>query len=189
MIREPNRLSLDIRIGLLILVGLVPTSFRSLSSRTESESSDGKAEAILLVDADDAYVLAQTRSLRRLGYPYVFRARSVLEALDLLRHVCPTIVLTDAATEEGARVWSELLKCSAELGASTAVVSSDSWHGWTASDLRVFTKAELSDEVLERLIYDLVAENRAKRRESAWHLRSSAEDAALAMPAEHQKTG
>lgn len=164
---------------------MVP-SLRPPSPRTEPEESHGKAEAILLVDADDSYVLTQTRSLRGLGYPYVFRARSVPEALDMLKHLCPTIVLTDGVCE-GAAVWSELLKCSTELGASTAVVSSERWHDTTASGVRVFTKAELNGEMLERLVHDLVAENRISRRESARRLRASAGRAVLA-PADYLKT-
>lgn len=161
------------------------TSLRSLSSRTECLGGDGKAEAILLVDADDSYVLAQTHSLRNLGYPYVFRARSAAEALDMLKRLCPTIVLTDGASE-GVSLLSELLKCSAELGASTAVVSSQPWREPTANGVRVFTKAELNDERFESLIRELVAENRTQRRESARRIRSFAERTAHAMRADPQ---
>lgn len=178
-----HRVSLDIRIALPILASLVTSSLRSLSSMTESAGGDGKAEAILLVDADDSYVMAQTQSLRRLGYPYVFRARSAAEALDMLKRLCPTIVLTDKESE-GACAWSDLLKRSSELGASTAIVSSQPWREPTAAGVRVFTKAELSDDRFEDLIRDLVAENRAQRRESAWRMRSVAGRTALAMQAD-----
>jgi CheY-like chemotaxis protein len=165
----------------------VSPSFRPLSSKTECDRNDGNAEAILLVDADDTYVSTQTRCLQRLGYPYVFRAHSVVEARDMLKHLCPTIVLTDGVNE-GAAAWMELLKCLAELGVSTAVVTSEPWHGRAVADLRVVTKAQLTGGTLERLIHDLVAENRARRRDSVWRLRSVAEDAAPICRTYHLKS-
>jgi CheY-like chemotaxis protein len=125
-----------------------------------------KAEAILIVDDDDLYVRAITRQLRGLGYPYVFRACSATEALDMLQRVRPTIVLTDMVMEnrEAGR-W--VLAAAEKLNISAAVVSGMPGLDEAKVGRPVFLKSELDSGRLEQLVGELVAENRAERRKSA----------------------
>lgn len=153
-----------------MLKGLVNPFRSALHLESGLEENDGNAEAILLVDPDDDYVRRVTQMLRSLGYPFVFRAHGVNEALDLLKRICPTILLSDSPTGSAER-WDELLRASRTLGSSVALVSAETASDTAISGVRMFSKSSLHEESLARLIRDLVAENRAERRESARRVR------------------
>ena len=124
-----------------------------------------RAEAVLLVDDDDLYVRAITRQLRALGYPYVFRASSAAEAIDMLQRVRPSIVLTDMVMEHrdaGRRV----IEAAESFGVAVAVVSGMPGLDEVAAEYPFCRKSDLSAERLEQLVGDLVFEHRNRSRSS-----------------------
>jgi CheY-like chemotaxis protein len=125
-----------------------------------------KAEAILLVDDDDLFVRSTTRLLRGLGYPFVFRATSGAEALDMLARVRPTFVLTDMAMEHRAAGREVAMACRA-LGIDVAIVSGMPGLDADVLGCRVFRKSELcGGGALETLLASMVEANQRRSRES-----------------------
>lgn len=125
-----------------------------------------RAEAVLLVDDDDLYVRAITRQLRSLGFPYVFRASSAAEALDMLLRVRPSIVLTDMVMEH-REAGRSVVAAAQKLGISVALVSGLPGLDETTSGSRFLRKADLDSVQLEHLLDALIAEGRAAQRRSA----------------------
>jgi CheY-like chemotaxis protein len=142
----------------------------TLGGLVDSKQPLVKAEAVLLVDDDDLYVRAMTRQLRALGYPYVFRACSAAEALDMLQRVRPTVVLTDMVMEhrEAGR-W--VITAADQLGVAVAVVSGMPGLDEAVLGHRFCRKSDLDTTRLEQLVVSLIAENRAARRESEFPAR------------------
>lgn len=139
----------------------------TLGFRVERNQSQIRAEAILIVDDDDLYVRAITRQLRALGYPYVFRACSAAEALDMLQRVRPTVVLTDMVMEH-REAGRRVIAAADQLGVSVAVVSGMPGFEEKALGKRFIRKSELDATCLERVVGELVLENRAIRRNSCF---------------------
>jgi CheY-like chemotaxis protein len=139
----------------------------SLGVLVEPNHQPTKAEAILLVDDDDLYVRAMTRQLRGLGYPYVFRATSAAEALDMLQRVRPTVVLTDMVMEHReAGQW--VIAAANQLGISVAVVSGMPGLEEASLGHPIVRKSDLDAAKLEELVHRLVAENRSQHRSSTF---------------------
>jgi CheY-like chemotaxis protein len=131
--------------------------------RRPAGKAEVKAEAILLVDDDDLYVRAITRQLRALGYPYVFRACSATEAVDMLQRVRPTLVLTDMVMEHReAGHW--VIAAAEQLGVAVAIVSGMPGLDESAVGQRVCKKSHLDAAHLEQLVNELVEESRQRKR-------------------------
>jgi hypothetical protein len=120
--------------------------------------------------------------LRALGYPYVFRACSAAEALDMLQRVRPTVVLTDMVMEhrEAGR-W--VISAAERLGVAVAVVSGMPGLDETILGHPFCRKSDLESDRLEHLVDELIAESYARQRESAFltvgDKRKTAQPAAL----------
>lgn len=115
------------------------------------------SESILLVDDDDLAVRCLTRQLRGLGYPFVYRAGSANDAIELLGRIRPSVVLSDMVMEDrdaGVRVVSAARR----WGVPVAVISGLPGLDATAVGARVHKKGALSLEDLRRLILELVEE-------------------------------
>lgn len=138
----------------------------TLGSRVEHPTSQVRAEAILLVDDDDLYVRAMTRQLRSLGYPYVFRASSAADALDLLQRVRPTVVLTDMVMEH-REAGHRVIAAADQLGVAVAVVSGMPGLEEVSLGKRFCRKSDLDLSRLEQLVGELIVENRFVRRNSS----------------------
>lgn len=139
----------------------------TLRCAVDSKQPPLRAEAVLLVDDDDLYVRAITRKLRALGFPYVFRASSAAEALDMLQRVRPTLVLTDMVMEHReAGQW--VINAAERLGVTVAVVSGMPGLDEINLGHPFCRKSELDSDRLEHLVGDLIAESYAKKRESAF---------------------
>jgi CheY-like chemotaxis protein len=158
------------------------TVVSTLGGAVDSKQPLPRAEAVLLVDDDDLFVRAITRKLRALGYPYVFRACSAADALDMLQRVRPTVVLTDMVMEhrEAGR-W--VISAAERLGVAVAVVSGMPGLDETTLGHPFCSKSELDSDRLEHLVDELIAKSYAKRRESAFltvgEKRKTAQPAAL----------
>jgi CheY-like chemotaxis protein len=139
----------------------------TLKDLVDPKAPRERAEAILLVDDDDLFVRAITRQLRALGYPYVFRASSAAEALDMLQRVRPTVVLTDMVMEhrEAGR-W--VVAAADQLGVAVAVVSGMPGSDESAGEHRFCRKSDLDAARLEQLVSDMVTENRTSGRASTF---------------------
>ncbi|MGC4063227.1 MAG: hypothetical protein QM784_00965 [Polyangiaceae bacterium] len=124
-----------------------------------------KAEAILLVDDDDLFVRSTTRLLRGLGYPFVFRATSAAEAIEMLARVRPTFVLTDMVMEHRTAGREVVLACHA-LGIDVAVVSGMPGLELESLGCRFCKKLELSGGALESLLDEMIAESQTRSRQS-----------------------
>jgi len=124
-----------------------------------------RAEAVLLVDDDDLYVRAITRKLRALGFPYVFRACSAAEALDMLQRVRPTVVLTDMVMEHrDAGHW--VTSAAERLGVAVAVISGMPGLEESLLGHPFCRKSDLDTDRLEKLVNELIAQSYARQRES-----------------------
>ncbi len=122
-----------------------------------------RPEAILIVDDDDLYVRALTRQLRSLGFPFVFRASSADQALAMLDHVRPSVVLTDMVMEErdsGMRV----IESARRVGASCAVLSGLSGLDEQVVGAPVRSKVTLETAHLEELLGSLIEEKHRRSR-------------------------
>jgi CheY-like chemotaxis protein len=150
-------------VQLLLDICLVMDTLEVL---VDSQAPHERAEAVLLVDDDDLFVRAVTRQLRALGYPYVFRASSAAEALDMLQRVRPTVVLTDMVMEhrEAGR-W--VVAAADQLGVAVTVVSGMPGLDESTVGHRFCRKSDLDAAKLEQLVGDMVAENRACGRASS----------------------
>jgi CheY-like chemotaxis protein len=124
-----------------------------------------RPEAVLIVDDDDLYVRALTRQLRRLGFPFVYRAASAEHAMAILDRVHPTLVLTDMSMEH-QRAGRDVVARAKQLGASVAVVSG--LPGLSAEELGVplQCKSELDDNTLYELIVGLINASQQRSRAS-----------------------
>lgn len=139
----------------------------NLGFHVDPKAIPSRAEAVLLVDDDDLYVRAMTRQLRALGYPYVFRACSAAEALDMLQRVRPTVVLTDMVMEHReAGKW--VISAAERLGVAVAVVSGMPGLDEPTLGHPFCRKSDLDSDRLERLVGDLIASSYASQRESAY---------------------
>ncbi|HEY5958783.1 MAG TPA: response regulator [Polyangiaceae bacterium] len=148
---------LDICLAMDTLDGRVESKQSSCTAQAKQASV--KAEAILLVDDDDLYVRAITRQLRSLGYPYVFRACSAAEAIDMLQRVRPTLVLTDMVMEHReAGQW--VIAAAEQLGVSVAVVSGMTGIEESSVGIRFCNKSDLDARRLEELVDELIAQSR-----------------------------
>lgn len=124
-----------------------------------------KAEAILLVDDDDLYVRATTRLLRGLGYPFVFRACSAADALEMLGRVRPSLVFTDMVMEH-RQAGCEVVAACQRLGVDVAVISGLPGLDSESLGCRFCRKSDLSGSALERLINELLMDGQERSRDS-----------------------
>lgn len=129
------------------------------NARTKARAP--KAEAILLVDDDDLYVRATTRLLRGLGYPFVFRACSAADALEMLGRVRPSFVLTDMVMEH-RQAGREVVAACQRLGVDVAVISGLPGLDSDTLGCRFCRKSDLSGNALEQLIADLLLDGQKR---------------------------
>jgi CheY-like chemotaxis protein len=159
----------------------------NLGFLVDPKQPPSRAEAVLLVDDDDLYVRAMTRQLRALGYPYVFRACSAAEALDMLQRVRPTVVLTDMVMEHReAGKW--VISAAERLGVAVAVVSGMPGLDESTLGHPFCRKSDLNADRLERLVGDLIAKNYAKQRESAYLISAERRVSAYSTVADTRRT-
>jgi hypothetical protein len=122
-----------------------------------------KAEAILIVDDDDLYVRSTTRLLRGLGYPFVFRAASAHDALQMLERVRPSLVLTDMVMEHRA-AGKDVVEACLQLGIGVAVISGLPGLDQESAGCRFCPKSDLSGATLERLLAETLADGLRRSR-------------------------
>jgi CheY-like chemotaxis protein len=124
-----------------------------------------RPEAVLIVDDDDLYVRALTRQLRDLGFPYVYRASSGQQAIEMLSRVRPTIVLTDMAMEHND-AGREVIATAERQGAAVAVVSGSAALHAEELGVPLQRKSELQGDALAHLVLELVESARRRSRAS-----------------------
>jgi CheY-like chemotaxis protein len=119
------------------------------------------SESILLVDDDDLAVRCLTRQLRGLGYPFVYRAGSAQDAIELLERIRPSVVLSDMVMEDreaGVRV----VLAARRWGVPVAVISGLPGLDAATVGAPVHKKGSLSSEDLQKLILELVEVGRCR---------------------------
>jgi two-component SAPR family response regulator len=123
-----------------------------------------RPEAVLIVDDDDTYVRTLTRELRRIGFPFVYRASSASQAIAMLDRVHPTLVFVNI--DEHQKLGRGLVARAQQLGASVAILCAHSDLLTEQYEIPLEDKSRLAGEVLETLAVDLITRAQRRSRDS-----------------------